>query len=92
MLFENLPVALAAVDCDGNETSISECASNDGLIGMCTNITSSTVLACGNTVDGVFAMCKLGYAWNLACMETTLVWLVVSPAMLVRTGISDRYI
>eukprot|EP00892_Ulva_mutabilis_P007291 jgi/Ulvmu1/4934/UM204_0006.1 len=52
VLFENLPVALAAVDCDGTETSISECQSNDGLIGACTNITSSTVLACGNTAEG----------------------------------------
>ena len=53
VLFENLPVALAAVDCDGNETSITECQNNDGLIGMCTNTTSSTVLACANSADGV---------------------------------------
>ena len=53
VLFDNLPVALAAVDCDGSETSITECQTNDGLIGTCTNVTSSTVLACGNSVDGV---------------------------------------
>eukprot|EP00892_Ulva_mutabilis_P005899 jgi/Ulvmu1/3681/UM017_0097.1 len=52
VLFENLPVALAGVDCDGDETTIAECQNNDGLIGMCTNITSSTVLACGNTAAG----------------------------------------
>eukprot|EP00892_Ulva_mutabilis_P007288 jgi/Ulvmu1/4931/UM204_0002.1 len=52
VLFENLPVAFAAVDCNGSETTIAECQSNDGLIGMCTNITSSTVLACGNTAEG----------------------------------------
>ena len=52
VLYENLPVALAAVDCDGNETSITECQSNDRLIGMCTNITSSTVLACASSAGG----------------------------------------
>ena len=60
VLFENLPVALAAVDCTGNETSIAECQNNDRLIGTCTNITSSTVLACANLDDGVmpaFPLC-----------------------------------
>ena len=53
VLFENLPVALAAVDCDGTEASITECQSNPNLIGACTNITSSTVLACANSGAGV---------------------------------------
>ena len=54
VLFENLPVALAAVDCEGTEASIVECQSNDNLIiGECTNITSSTVLACANSADGM---------------------------------------
>ena len=57
VLFENLPVALAAVDCDGTEESITECQSNDSLIGMCTNITSSTVLACANSADGELSAC-----------------------------------
>ena len=53
VLFENLPVALAAVDCEGTEASITDCQSNDRLIGLCTNITSSTVLACANSADGM---------------------------------------
>ena len=52
VLFESLPVALAAVDCDGTEASITECQSNDNLISACTNITSSTVLACANSGEG----------------------------------------
>ena len=53
VLFENLPVALAAVDCEGTEASITECQSNDNFIGECTNITSSTVLACANSAGGM---------------------------------------
>ena len=53
VLFENLPVALAAVDCKGTEASITDCQSNDNLIGECTNITSSTVLACANSANGM---------------------------------------
>ena len=53
VLFENLPVALAGVDCEGTEASITECQKNDNFIGECTNITSSTVLACANSAGGV---------------------------------------
>ena len=54
VLSGNLPVALAAVDCDGNETSITECQNNDGFIGRCKSSSSrSTVLACADSVDGV---------------------------------------
>eukprot|EP00892_Ulva_mutabilis_P011616 jgi/Ulvmu1/8827/UM049_0007.1 len=48
----NLPLAMAAVDCGGDESSIAECQSNDSLIGMCSNITSSTVMACATTAPG----------------------------------------
>eukprot|EP00892_Ulva_mutabilis_P011614 jgi/Ulvmu1/8825/UM049_0005.1 len=52
VLFKNLPVALASVDCDGDEASILECRSNDNLVLQCDNITSSTVLACANSEPG----------------------------------------
>ena len=45
-------MALAAVDCDGTEASITECPSNDNFIGACTSVTSSTVLACANSGEG----------------------------------------
>lgn len=45
-------MALAGVDCDGNETSITECPSNNGRIGTCTDITTNVVLACANSVGG----------------------------------------
>lgn len=52
VLFEDLPVALAGVDCDGNETAISECQSNNNRIGECSRVTTSTVLACANSAPG----------------------------------------
>ena len=54
VLFQNQPVALAGVDCDGTEASITECQQNDNLIGMCSSTTSSTVLACANSPTGAF--------------------------------------
>ena len=58
VLFENLPVALAGVDCQGTEAAITACQSNDNLIGECTNITSSTVLACANSAGSMWlAVC-----------------------------------
>ena len=68
VLFENLPVALAAVDCDGNETSITECRSNNRLIGRCTNITSSTVLACANTAGGRSSHAQSCSSLHRVCM------------------------
>ena len=52
VLFKDLPVALAAVDCNGTEDSITECQSNDRRVSACTNFTSSTVLACANSGEG----------------------------------------
>lgn len=53
VLFENLPVAMTAVDCDGDETTIAECQVNDAELGECTNRTSSTVIACSDSTEGV---------------------------------------
>ena len=47
-------MALADVDCDGTEASITECRSNNNRISGCTNITSSTVVACANSGGGEF--------------------------------------
>lgn len=52
VLFADIPVALAAVDCDGTEASLLECQNNGRLASRCTNKTSSTVLACGTTATG----------------------------------------
>ena len=52
VLFKDLPVAVAAVDCNGTEDSITECQSNDRRVSACTNFTSSTVLACANSGEG----------------------------------------
>ena len=49
VLFEDIPVALAAVDCEGNETSIMDCTSNDRQIRNCNAASTSTVLACANS-------------------------------------------
>lgn len=57
VLFADLPVALAGVDCDGTEASLLGCQSNDRLIGQCSNRTSSTVLACANTAPGAHPGC-----------------------------------
>ena len=56
VLFADVPVALAAVDCDGTETSLLECQNNGRLASRCTNKTSSTVLACGTTATGATAV------------------------------------
>lgn len=47
-----LPVALAAVDCNGTEASLLDCESNNARIGRCFNSTDGTVLACGTTAPG----------------------------------------
>lgn len=52
VLFADIPVGLASVDCDGTETSLLECQNNGRLAPRCTNKTSSTVLACGTTATG----------------------------------------
>ena len=57
VLFENLPVALAAVDCDGNETSITECQNNDGVIPECAGDSGHTILACADSADGEVPAC-----------------------------------
>eukprot|EP00892_Ulva_mutabilis_P005579 jgi/Ulvmu1/3393/UM016_0009.1 len=53
VLAANLPVVLASVDCDGNETSLLECTSGPNDVSRCgidnTNLTDATILACGNS-------------------------------------------
>eukprot|EP00892_Ulva_mutabilis_P004962 jgi/Ulvmu1/2838/UM144_0002.1 len=52
VLVAALPVALASVDCDGNETSLLECTSSQEELRNCklpdSNLTDATVLACAN--------------------------------------------
>eukprot|EP00892_Ulva_mutabilis_P011624 jgi/Ulvmu1/8834/UM049_0014.1 len=52
VLFENIPVALAAVDCEGDEEALQDCQSADRFIKQCTNRTSSTVIACSLATPG----------------------------------------
>eukprot|EP00892_Ulva_mutabilis_P011625 jgi/Ulvmu1/8835/UM049_0015.1 len=49
VLYEDVPVALAGVDCTGNETSLSDCVHFDEFIPDCINRTASTVLACSTS-------------------------------------------
>ena len=54
VLVENLPVGLASVDCNGNETSLLECTSSPEAIPFCDsgdNYTDVTVLACSNATE-----------------------------------------
>ena len=84
VLFENLPVALAAVDCEGTEASITECQSNDNLIGECTNITSSTVLACADSANGMWlAVSKHKQLYMRSCwLQISLVWTMLANSVL----------
>eukprot|EP00892_Ulva_mutabilis_P007855 jgi/Ulvmu1/5441/UM223_0002.1 len=58
VLTASLPVGLASVDCDGNETSLLQCASLDvaqapfGCGIFNSNATDATVLACANSAAG----------------------------------------
>ena len=56
VIVDDLPVALANVDCDGNETSLLQCSSSQSDIRSCrnfdSNFTDSTVLACSRTDPG----------------------------------------
>ena len=54
VLAANLPVALKAVDCTGNETSLSDCQSSRLNFQDCAlpNGTDATVLACANSQSG----------------------------------------
>ena len=49
---ESRPVALAEVDCVGNETSLLDCPSASGMDARCPNSTDATIVACGNTDPG----------------------------------------
>ena len=49
---ESRPVALAEVDCVGNETSLLDCPSASGVDARCPNSTDATIVACGNTGPG----------------------------------------
>ena len=55
---DNRPVALAEVDCVGNETSLLDCPSRlnpDAVFtrGQCGNSSDATILACGDSESGV---------------------------------------
>ena len=52
VLFKDVPVALAAVGCEGNETSITDCQRNDDLVDTCGEFDTSTVLACAESAAG----------------------------------------
>lgn len=52
VLFKDVPVALAAVGCEGNETSITDCQRNDNLVDTCGEFDTSTVLACAESAAG----------------------------------------
>ena len=58
MFPESRPVALAEVDCAGNETSLLDCPSrlNPDVVftlGECGNSSDATILACGDSETGV---------------------------------------
>lgn len=55
VLFENLPVALDAVDCDGTEATILDCQTNPAALRSCDERTSSSMLACANSSLGACA-------------------------------------
>ena len=54
VLFKDLPISFTAVDCNGSETSISECPTQTGDIVACSLDIEmrSTILACANTTVG----------------------------------------
>eukprot|EP00892_Ulva_mutabilis_P012290 jgi/Ulvmu1/9433/UM051_0061.1 len=56
VLVSSLPVGLASVDCDANATSLLQCTSSQNELRECivegTNLTDTTVLACGMTAAG----------------------------------------
>eukprot|EP00892_Ulva_mutabilis_P001727 jgi/Ulvmu1/11555/UM078_0048.1 len=52
VLPEARPVALADVDCVGNEASLLDCPSRTGRAARCVNSTDATIVACGNTAAG----------------------------------------
>eukprot|EP00892_Ulva_mutabilis_P012491 jgi/Ulvmu1/9614/UM054_0044.1 len=56
VLLAELPVALAAVNCMGDEESLLDCSSDDAMIRRCgvpdTTFTDSTVLACADVAGG----------------------------------------
>lgn len=62
VLVSDVPVALAAVDCAGDETSLLECQNNPELIPNCNAETSSTVIACGRTTAGALPPTSHPYA------------------------------
>ena len=69
VLLGEVPVALAAVECSGTETSLLDCPSNDDLIRRCgvpgTKLSDATVLACADSA-GV-SLLQLPYALRDAC-------------------------
>ena len=69
---ESRPVALADVDCVGNETSLLDCPSQTSpgrvlVRAQCANSTDATILACGNTDSGAFAWQYLPLIVVLSC-------------------------
>lgn len=74
VLVADLPVSLASVDCNGDETSLLQCTSNGEDLRGCTvpdtNFTDATVLACANTAAGapLFAFnCTPAARFSTAC-------------------------
>ena len=73
VLATNIPVGLKAVDCDGNETALTDCQSSRQNLQDCAleNATDTTVLACANSQPGALpSSASLRYARRLLLLHS----------------------